>query len=88
MTEPNLQPDKEIPATADSADAEWAAALSEQAAQNKQPTQADGLADAASVQADDWANALAEQTAAATMPAETSSASATPIPSTAAMAAQ
>lgn len=88
MTEPNPEPDKEIPATTDSADAEWAAALSEQAAQSKQPTQADGLADAASIQADDWANALAEQTAATTMSAAASTASATSIPSTAAMAAQ
>lgn len=88
MTEPNLEPDKEIPAATDSADAEWAAALSEQAAQSKQPTQADGLSEAASIQADDWANALAEQTAAATAPAAISSASATSIPSTAAMTAQ
>lgn len=44
----------------ESSDIDWAAALAEQAAQPRQPTQADGLAD----DADDWASALAEQTAA------------------------
>lgn len=88
MTEPTPEPDKEIPATTDSADADWAAALSEQAAQTKQPTQADGLrTEAASTQADDWAEALAEQTA-ATAPTATRSASEASTPSTAAMTAQ
>lgn len=88
MTEPTPEPDKEIPATTDSADADWAAALSEQAAQTKQPTQADGLhTEAASTQADDWAEALAEQTA-ATAPTATRSAPEASTPSTAAMTAQ
>ena len=45
-----------------STDIDWAAALSEQAAQSRQTTQADGL----SQDLDDWASALAEQTAAQT----------------------
>ncbi|MGB3289205.1 MAG: flagellar motor switch protein FliN [Burkholderiaceae bacterium] len=60
MTDPNKQSAKENDAP-DSADLDWAAALSEQqAAQTKQATQADGLAQ----EVDDWASALAEQTAA------------------------
>lgn len=89
MTEPTQEPDKQIPTTTDSADADWAAALSEQAAQSKQPTQADGLqTETSSAQTDDWANALAEQTAATTASAATSSTPPTSTPSTAALTAQ
>lgn len=59
MTDPTNDSAKVNPAT-ESADADWAAALSEQAGQIQKATQADGLAQ----EADDWASALAEQTAA------------------------
>src|SRR3546814_12657479 len=73
MTDPNNDSAKENEAP-DSADLDWAAALSEQqAAQTKQTTQADGLAQ----EADDWASALAEQTAATPSPAPAVSAPAT-----------
>ncbi len=51
------QPDADL---SEELDDDWAAALSEQAAATKGPTQADGLQD----DMDDWAAALAEQTAA------------------------
>ena len=59
MTDPTNDSAKVNPAN-ESADADWAAALSEQAGQIQKATQADGLAQ----EADDWASALAEQTAA------------------------
>ncbi|MDS1141133.1 flagellar motor switch protein FliN [Pusillimonas sp. SM2304] len=59
MTDPTNDSAKVNPAT-ENADADWAAALSEQAGQIQKATQADGLAQ----EADDWASALAEQTAA------------------------
>lgn len=74
MTDPTQDPDKENAATnglsdqdptqagglSEELDDDWAAALSEQAAASRGPTQADGLQD----DMDDWAAALAEQTAA------------------------
>lgn len=63
MTDPTQDPDKDS-GTPETTDADWAAALSEQSAQTKQATQADGLQQ----DVDDWASALAEQTA-ATAPA-------------------
>lgn len=48
-----------------SADADWAAALSEQADQTRKTNQAEGLGH----DVDDWASALAEQTAAQAAPA-------------------
>lgn len=74
MTDPTQDPDKENAATnglsdqdpaqagglSEELDDDWAAALSEQAAASRGPTQADGLQD----DMDDWASALAEQTAA------------------------
>lgn len=70
MTDPNNDSAKENEAP-ESADLDWAAALSEQqAAQTKQTTQADGLAQ----EADDWASALAEQTAVSSSPAPAPSA--------------
>jgi len=59
MTDPtnDSSKDNESPG---STDIDWAAALSEQAAQSRQITQAEGL----SQEVDDWASALAEQTAA------------------------
>jgi flagellar motor switch protein FliN/FliY len=59
MIDPTNDPANDNAATG-SSDDDWAAALSEQAAQTQQPTQADGLAQAD----DDWASALAEQTSA------------------------
>jgi flagellar motor switch protein FliN/FliY len=63
MTDPTQDTDKDRK-TPETTDADWAAALSEQTAQTKQATQADGLQQ----DMDDWASALAEQTA-ATSPA-------------------
>lgn len=74
MTDPTQDPDKENAAAnglsdqdptqagglSEELDDDWAAALSEQAAASRGPTQADGLQD----DMDDWAAALAEQTAA------------------------
>ncbi|MBC2768498.1 flagellar motor switch protein FliN [Pusillimonas minor] len=74
MTDPTQDPDKENAANnglsdqdpaqagglSEELDDDWAAALSEQAAASRSPTQADGLQD----DMDDWAAALAEQTAA------------------------
>lgn len=59
MTDPTNESSKDNESPG-STDIDWAAALSEQAAQTRQTTQADGL----SQEADDWASALAEQTAA------------------------
>ncbi|MFW7342486.1 flagellar motor switch protein FliN [Pollutimonas sp. H1-120] len=79
MTDPNNDSAKENEAP-ESADLDWAAALSEQqAAQTKQTTQADGLAQ----EADDWASALAEQTAAT--PSPTPAAVSTPAPASPAL---
>jgi len=65
MTDPTNDSAKENP------DADWAAALSEQAGQTQtSSTQADGLAQ----ETDDWASALAEQTASQTAPAPAASA--------------
>jgi flagellar motor switch protein FliN/FliY len=61
MTDPTNDSSKDNEAPG-STDIDWAAALSEQAAQSRQTTQADGL----SQDMDDWASALAEQTAAQT----------------------
>lgn len=61
MTDPTQDTDKDSK-TPETTDADWAAALSEQTAQTKQTTQADGLQQ----DMDDWASALAEQTAATT----------------------
>ena len=72
MTDPTNDSAKDNDAS-QSPDDDWAAALSEQAAQTN-TTQADGLAQ----EVDDWASALAEQTA-ATVPAP-----AAPLPSAAA----
>jgi flagellar motor switch protein FliN/FliY len=76
MTDPNNDSAKENEAP-ESADLDWAAALSEQqAAQTKQTTQADGLAQ----EADDWASALAEQTAVSPGPTPVASAPAAASP--------
>lgn len=75
MTDPTNDSAKDNDAS-QSPDDDWAAALSEQAAQTH-TTQADGLAQ----EVDDWASALAEQTASAPAPAATlPSAEATPAP--------
>ncbi len=68
MTDPTQDPakDNDLPGGTESDD--WAAALSEQAGQSRQPTQADGLQQ----EVDDWASALAEQTATAGQPAQPS----------------
>lgn len=71
MTDPDHDLAKDSGAdTPQNATDDWAEALSEQAMQNKPPTQAGGLQHAA----DDWASALAEQTAAATEPARAAAA--------------
>src|SRR5690554_6932136 len=69
-SKPDNAKENEKPETdaTDNPDIDWGAALAEQAASTRQPTQADGLAQ----DADDWASALAEQTAsAAATPAST-----------------
>ena len=75
MIDPTNDPANDNAATG-SSDDDWAAALSEQAAQTQQPTQADGLTQAD----DDWASALAEQTSAAPLAKTTPAASAAPAP--------
>ncbi|HEY9279629.1 MAG TPA: flagellar motor switch protein FliN [Eoetvoesiella sp.] len=65
MTDPTQDPANDNSAP-DNAEADWAAALSEQAGQARQPTQADGLQQ----DIDDWASALAEQTASASAPVQ------------------
>lgn len=67
MTEPTHTDKDENGTTPGASDADWAAALSEQTAQTRQATQADGLQQ----DMDDWASALAEQTAATQAPQET-----------------
>jgi flagellar motor switch protein FliN/FliY len=61
MIDPSNDPKQDNEAL-DTGDDDWAAAMAEQAAHTRHPTQADGLAAAD----DDWAAALAEQTAAQT----------------------
>jgi flagellar motor switch protein FliN/FliY len=70
MTDPNNDSANENANdnAADQTDMDWAAALSEQAAQTRGTNQAEGL----SAEADDWAAALAEQTAAETKQPATS----------------
>ena len=71
MIDPSNDPKQDNEAL-DSGDDDWAAAMAEQAAHTRQPTQADGLAAAE----DDWAAALAEQTAAQTSASASAPASA------------
>ena len=76
MTDPTQEHDKQgvTPEPAKTqADDDWAAALAEQAAQTRPPTQADDLGGA-----DDWAAALAEQTAAANAAGKQDAAQAAP----------
>jgi flagellar motor switch protein FliN/FliY len=68
MTDPTQDPAKDNDTLGGAESDDWAAALSEQAGQSRQPTQADGLQQ----EVDDWASALAEQTATASAPAQSS----------------
>jgi flagellar motor switch protein FliN/FliY len=75
MTDPTNDPIKDNEATSAGED-DWAAALAEQNASTRQPTQADGLS-----QQDDWASALAEQTAQeAAPPSQTDSSAPADVP--------
>jgi flagellar motor switch protein FliN/FliY len=77
MTDPNNDSANEnANDAADQTDLDWAAALSEQAAQTRGSNQAEGL----NAQEDDWAAALAEQTAAETKTQESSPAGAKAAP--------